>query len=423
MEVESDHKPLESIFKKPLHTAPMRLQKMLLNLQKYSLTVKYVKGTNLHVADALSRNFVPECDYKKDLDIPICMINCVPMSGDRILELKAETIKDQELQTLKSTVRNGWPETKQDVQPNIRTYWSFRDEITVEDELIFRNNRIIIPKSLRKFMLGKIHQSHQGIEKSKNLARDVMYWPGMSAQIQETVEKCSTCNEFAMKNAKEPMMSHTKPGRPWQKVGTDLFEINGQQYFLIVDYYSSYFEINKLSSTSSRTVIDVCKEHFSRHGIPEEVISDNGPQYASATFHQFSQDWQFKHTLVSPRYPQSNGKAEKTVGIAKQLIKKANKENKDLHLALLDYRNTPISGIGKSPVQMLMSRRTNTTLPIKETLLKPEIVTGVTEKLEQQKEKQKKHYDVGSKDLLPLHKGESVLMLSLLIRVTTQDHM
>ena len=120
-----------------------------------------------------------------------------------------------------------------------------------------------------------------------------------------------------------------------------MFFFDGRQYLITVNYYSSFFEVDKLDMTDSRTVIAKLKMHFSRHGIPEVVISDNGPQYSSAEFAEFANDWHFQHITSSPRYPQSNGKVESAVKICENLMKKAACGKFDPYLALLDYRNTP----------------------------------------------------------------------------------
>ena len=216
--VQTDHRPLEAIFKKPLYTAPMRLQKMLLQLQKYSLNVVYVKGKNLHVADALSRNYLNVTEPMTNQDVPVCIVDCIPITTQKLAELKKETEKDEELQILKRTIKNGWPEKIGQVDQNIKQYWTVREELTVENDLLFKSNRVIIPLSIRK-----VHQSHQGIEKSKHLARDVVYWPGMSIQITDMVESCDICAEYRPKQTNEPLLGHPKPQRPWQKVGRDRF--------------------------------------------------------------------------------------------------------------------------------------------------------------------------------------------------------
>ncbi|XP_033100322.1 uncharacterized protein K02A2.6-like [Anneissia japonica] len=210
-----------------------------------------------------------------------------------------------------------------------------------------------------------------------------MFWPGMNAQIADTVSSCEICLTHRNRNAKEPMIGHDIPTRPWQKVGMDLFELYAKDYLLIVDDYSGYFEINQLTSTKSNSVIKFCKQQFARHGISSEVVSDNGPQFSSAEFKAFSKSYEFEHTLVSPNYPQSNGRAEKAVQTAKLILKKAKEDKQDPYIALLNYRNTPRDGL-PSPVQLLMSRRTKTQLPTSKKLLKPKTNKTIVKTLQKQ---------------------------------------
>ena len=116
------------------------------------------------------------------------------------------------------------------------------------------------------------------------------------------------------------------------------------------------------------------KPHVAKYGIPEEVISDNGPQFASALFEKFSKDFEFKNTTSSPRYP-SNELAERTVQTIKSILKKSLQDKSDPNLALLDLRNTPIDGIGESPAQLLMGRRTRMLLPTS-----PKTVTTIVQR-------------------------------------------
>ena len=99
-----------------------------------------------------------------------------------------------------------------------------------------KNKRIVIPNSLRKEMLEKVHYDHAGIEKCRSRARDVMYWPGINTDISDMISKCTVCNDHRNRNQKEPMIPHELPDRPWQKIGVDLFELEGHKYVLLVDY-------------------------------------------------------------------------------------------------------------------------------------------------------------------------------------------
>ena len=138
---------------------------------------------------------------------------------------------------------------------------------------------------MQQEMLRNIHSSHLGVEKCKRRARDVMFWPGMAAQIQDTVANCHICSTHQQSNTKEPMIAHEIPTRPWSQVGADLFEINNQKYLVMVDYYSGFIEINLLQNgTTSKQIVTHCKSQFSRHGVPDKLITDNGPQFSSTIF-------------------------------------------------------------------------------------------------------------------------------------------
>ena len=178
----------------------------------------------------------------------------------------------------------------------------------------------------------------------------------MNLEIKALVERCSVCAEFQAKNASQPIQCHQIPDRHWSKVAPDLFTVSGNNYIAIVDYFSDFVEVSELEDNTSHSVIQVLKEQSSRHGIPDTVASDNGPQFSSQEFHEFSLTWEFNHVTSSPHHPKSNGKAESSVKAVKQLFKKAERDGKDPWLAPLDYRNTISEGIDASFAQRLMSR-------------------------------------------------------------------
>ena len=128
--------------------------------------------------------------------------------------------------------------------------------------------------------------------------------------------------------------------------------LKGTDYLITVDYFSRYPEVTQLRTTTSSTVINSLKSIFARHGIPETVRSDNGPQFASSEFDDFARNYQFRHTTSSPHFPSSNGQAERAVKQVKHLLKRAD----DPFLALLSYRSTPMPWCGKSPAELLMGR-------------------------------------------------------------------
>ena len=170
---------------------------------------------------------------------------------------------------------------------------------------------------------------------------------------------------------------------------------------------SRYIALAKLRNTSADEVILNTKSIFARHGIPDQVISDNGPQYSSEAFAQFAQYYGFEHVTSSPYFPQSNGEAERAVQTIKNLMKKKD----DLYLAILAYRTTPTE-IGYSPAELLMSRKLRTTVPLLPELRKPVTVDPslVAEKDAKLKARQKRNFDErhGTREVSPLHHGDTV---------------
>jgi len=157
----------------------------------------------------------------------------------------------------------------------------------------------------------------------------------MTSQIEDTVLNCQICNTYHQSSTKEPMLKHIIPDHPWSQIGADLFLFNSKNYLILVDYYSRFIKLNLLHTTTSQQVITHLKSQFARHGIPDRMITDNGPQFSSDAFKQFTKDYCFQHHTSSPHYPQSNGLAERAVQTVKNLLKKAILDKRDLYLALL----------------------------------------------------------------------------------------
>lgn len=272
--------------------------------------------------------------------------------------------------------------------------------------MIFNGERIVVPQSLRAEMLELIHESHLGMQKCKSRAREVLYWPSMLKDIERTVNKCEICIALRPNQSKEPLLPHQVPERPWQKLAADIMTLDKDDYLVVTDYFSKYPEIARLERKTAGCVIRHLKSIMARHGIPEQLCTDNVP-FNSAEFLRFARDWSFTLVTSSPTYPQSNGQAEKTVQTLKQLLTKAMLSGRDPYIALLEYRNTPVCGMNLSPAQMLMSRRLRTKLPSIAKHLKPALVNAKPE-LAKQQLRQKHHYDRGANHLPPLKPGDSV---------------
>ena len=406
--VVTDHKPLVAIAKKPLSKAPKRLQALLLRAQAYNYSLIYKPGKQIPVADALSRAPLPE---KPNTEVvSVNNITFSPIRPERLDQIRAATQNDVTLTVLKSTLMEGWPSDKALLPQNLHVYYNYRDELTVQDGIILRGDRVVIPLSMRTEMKQKVHSGHLGINSSLRRARDLIFWPGMSSEIRQYIETCAVCASMCDKQTPETLFMHDVPHRPWEKVGSDLFTIENRNYLVTVDYYSNFFEVDFLPETTSKAVINKLKHHFARHGIPDILISDNGPQYNSENFKHFSKRWGFKHDPISPGNSKANGAAEAAVKVAKRLMKKSIKAGDDPFLALLSLRNTPTEGLDISPAQRLLGRRTKTELPTTANKLNPSIQNADYQRvgIENKRAKSSEYYNTISKDLKPLNTGDNV---------------
>ena len=412
VKVRSDHKPLEAIMKKPLSAAPPRLQRMLLQLQIYDLDVTHVSGKDMLISDCLSRQSLKNTypDLIQGLDLHVhTVLKTLCVTDRRLSKIKQAVKTDKQMTILKQTILDGWPDSRSKCSQSVQEYFNHRDELSVEADLIFRGHKLIIPHSQREEILSAVHVGHMGVEKTLARARDAIFWPGMTKDITDHVLQCAICLKHRNSNQKEPLLPHDTPDRPYQKVGTDIFTFDGKDYLVTVDYYSRFFEVDMLPDMKSSTVIRKLKVHFSRNGIPDVCISDNGPQFSSELFSEFAEEWGFEHSTSSPLHAMSNGMAERTVQTVKRLFRKAKDSKTDPYIAILEYRNMPLE-CGYTPAQLLMGRQTRSIIPVVADRLKPQTVDSKTakSKMNQSKVKQKTHFDKTAKQLPPISLNDSV---------------
>lgn len=408
--VESDHRPLETIFKKPLLKCPKRLQRMRLELQRYSLDVRYKRGNELYIADALSRDFIIRKDKEHVLITEleeIDMRSNLAVAPERLSEIEEESKIDPEMNILRAYIADGWPESRHEIKDVVKAYYDYRDELSLDQGVLFRGEKVIIPKKLRYKIMTKIHTGHVGASGCIQRARNIIFWPHMAKEIKDYISRCSTCNKFSNEQTKEPMIRDELPTRPWQKVASDIFTLNQENYIILADYYSNFFEVNLLKTMTSNTVIKILRENFARYGIPEVLVTDNARQYTSQEFKEFAKKFSFSHKTSSPYHPEGNGKAENAVKIAKSILKKCKDSNEDPYLGLLEWRNTPSSGLETSPAQRFMARRLNSQITIHNDLLKPAIIDEMST-MKKLKDRQEIQHNKGSKALEELKEGDIV---------------
>lgn len=409
---ETDHKPIVNLFQKSLNDCPLRVQRLMLRLQNYNLEVVYTPGKFLAVSDALSRAAEPyqsSGELEKEIELHVrSVLQAMPASDNRMKEIQAETLRCEEMTKLMEMILNGWPDSKQDCEMIVMPYWNIRGELSTADGFIFKGSRIVIPHSMRPNLLAHLHKGHLGIEKIRRRARESVFWPGINMDITHKCKLCSTCEKFQAKQHREPIITPEIPQWPFQLVASDLFSYKENEYLIVVDYYSSYFEITNLrKATTSRAVIEALKNIFARFGVPEKVISDNGPQFDSQEYKLFAEQWNFKISTSSPHHPSGNGKAENAVKIAKRMVKKAIDSGEDLTEALLAYRSSPLEN-GRTPAELIFGREIKSFVPTRSFKLKPKDSEEVVEKKIVQKKKINRIVDERSRKLELLKAGDMV---------------
>ena len=196
--VDSDHEPLQAIFKKPIHQSPKRLQRMRMALQNYSLDIRYKKGRLMFIADALSLSYRLTTDNAQHYYS--CEVRALrelhhtdglSVSPKRLEEFKRRTARDPEMQLLTSQIQKGWPSSRKECPSPLIPYHESRSELIEENGLVFRGERLVVPPSLRTDMLKEIHRSHIGMNGCLRRARELLFWPRINAEVKDFVSKCS----------------------------------------------------------------------------------------------------------------------------------------------------------------------------------------------------------------------------------------
>ena len=274
--LETNQKPLVSIYRKHMVEILPRIQRLIVRSFPYQpFDVQYRKGKEIPLADALSRVTLTPVE-EDGIQLPIVAVNLItlnlPVSSTEIDQIHEETCRDPTLTLLKCYIHMGWPNDHRMLPQELHTFWNYREDLSMENGLITKGARLLIPSTLRKKCMLK--------------ARESVFWPGISNDIHETVEKCGICQ--ASSNAAKPVGNVSDvPPHAWHTLGTDLFYWNKMDYLMVGDYFSKYLLVWKLPSSSTHAVIKELGLIFTELGRPFILRSDNGPCYSSREFHNF----------------------------------------------------------------------------------------------------------------------------------------
>ena len=357
--LQTDQKPLVSIFRKHMIDVSPRIQRITIRAWQYEFEPQHIPDRNNVISDALSR--VTPLEFQDSYaEKDILAVNFLQYSSieeKEREEVLQETNKDKELQMLKYYISTGWPARRSQIPMILHPYWNFRDELTIESGILMKNSKVLFPETLKQKYLKQIHQGHQGIKACRSRAREFVFWINLNNDLKELVEKCDLCQ--SQQNSFTVIQKYISevPPHPWHTVGSDLFYFQRIDFLVVVDYFSKYLIVRKIPNSTSSAVIKELGMIFSEFGKPQIFRSDNGPCYSSQEFKFFMQNWLIKHRTSSPHYPQSNGLAESMVKVSKNLIEKAVRQELPWNQLLLDYRSTPISSEIPSPAEILFGRK------------------------------------------------------------------
>ena len=246
---------------------------------------------------------------------------------------------------------------------DMRPYFIRRNELSVDNGCILWGSRVIIPSRMRKDVLNLLHATHMGMSQTKALARGYVWWPCLDGDIEQVVRNCDACKLNQSKPASSVPHPWAKPSGPWERIHLDFCgPFYGFMWLVVIDAFSKWIEIKRMSSTKSGPVIRELRELFSRFGLPKIVCSDNGPQLTSDEMKNFMTKNGINHVLIPAWHPASNGQAESVVGKFKHAMKRMCSQNPDIlhNLAnwLMIYRNTPHTATGVEPSVAMLGRRT-----------------------------------------------------------------
>ncbi|XP_043209539.1 uncharacterized protein LOC122374691 [Amphibalanus amphitrite] len=384
-EVVLDHRPLIPVLNKKTlaEIDNPRLRRLREKLIAYNFVTSWRQGKLHSIPDALSRAPVERPtaeDEAAEHDISVRVQSVVssltasdsetdpsPFKDAALEEVRAASTGDPELLALKHTIMHGFPDHRKELEPILQPYWGCRERLTVDNGLILCGQRLVIPQQLRRVTLERLHSSHQGIERTKRRARQVVYWPQIDKHISDLVGACSRCQRHLPSLQKEPLMLEPLPTRVFQAVSADYFSWAGRTYLVYADRLSGWPSVYHVRGEASARALTRClRKMFAATGVPQTLRTDGGGQFTARHTREFLKKWGVIHQISTPHFPQSNGHAEAAVKNVKRLIKKTTQhgdlDTDEFVHALLELRNTPRAD-GRSPAQVLFGHPLRSAVP------------------------------------------------------------
>ena len=306
----TDHKPLVSLLKKSLAACSSRLSKLIFKIVDYPLKVMYQPGRKMVISDALSCLSTHQIPDTKEtipgLNVTIHEVGVFSNTDNTSMQhIQKETQNDAELQTLLQFIMKGFPMTKDECHDAIKPYFNYQEELTVVDGLVLKGQCIIIPSKLRQSCLARLHIAHMGVNKTLYQARQSVFWPGLTKDINEIILACPASMKYATKNHAEPLINDLATSKPWQVLSINNFEWKDHKYLIILDHFSHFVIVKSLDKLDTATTVKLLLIVFAEHGIPNKIRCDRGSNFPSIDFTNFCSDLGITLSVSSSYHHQS----------------------------------------------------------------------------------------------------------------------
>jgi len=372
-EVVTDHQPLLPLYNKIKENMPPRVKHHRIMTQGYNYKVLYEKGST-NPSDFLSRHpqmdrvIRDEADEQWDIDVDT-MINWAIPETVTLKKIQETTEASEPMQELKKAIERGFVERGQTV---LQPYKKIMDELSCEQGIILRGERIIIPEELQSEIIQIAHESHLGRVKTIGIIKETMWFPGLDKKVNDILDQCVTCQVVTDGPIKEPLKMSELPQQPWTRLVTDFYGPlkSGEHLLVVQDTYTRFPVVEIVHSTAANTVIAAMDRIMSLYGVPEDLGSDNGTPYQSADMENFAKYMGYKHNHKIPYAPWANGQAENFMKNLKKLMMVCEVEKKNwrqqLQRFLRAYRASPHKSTGFAPATLMFNgRQYKTRLPSK----------------------------------------------------------
>lgn len=375
--VAVDHKPLLGLFtNRSLENIPNNRLKNLKELTlRYRFTMHHVPGLKHRASDATSRyptgDPSPSQLILQDDIAPIIIESSDSIQSIQAIswdKLRLTSNSDPDIKLLVETIESGFPAQKDELPAAIRQYHQFRVHLSTIDGVALYKDRVIVPKQLRTDVLTALHSAHHGVTSMTARADTSVFWPGITKDIIKTRTNCSHCDRMAPSQPSAPPTPLVYPEYPFQYICGDFFHHKGQYYLVCVDRYSNWPIVEK-SKGNANDLINSLRRSFVTYGIPDELSSDGGPEFAAKSTETFLKNWGVHHRRSSVAFPHSNCRAEIGVKTVKRMLTDNSGPDGELDTeafqrAMLQYRNTPNQDTKMSPAMCLFGRPIKDFVPI-----------------------------------------------------------